>query len=247
MKQLKWQLILGAALIALSAIFYLIHYFLFRDAHHIFIYLVSDIAFVFIEVLLVTMIIHQVLAMREKRLLIEKLNIVIGSFFSEVGKDLLKLFSACDPQSERIRQELIVTDKWSDKQFLEMSNRLKKYNHDIDIAKSDLEGLRQLLLREREFMLRLLENQNLLEHDAFTGLLMAVFHLTEEIESRADIMQLQEADKKHLANDMKRVYSLLIAEWLSYMKHLKDNYPYLFSFAMRTNPFDMSATPEVRQ
>jgi hypothetical protein len=46
---------------------------------------------------------------------------------------------------------------------------------------------------------------------------------------------------------MKRVYSMLIGEWLSYMKHVKDNYPYLFSFAMRTNPFDVNATPEVRQ
>ena len=247
MKHFKWQLILGVILIVLSAISYFIHYLIFRDAHHIFIYLVGDIAFVFIEVLLVTMIIHEVLAVREKRLLLEKLNIVIGSFFSEVGKDLLKLFSACDPESEKIKQELIVTDKWSDKQFLDMSNRLKQYSHDIDIAKSDMEGLKQLLLREREFMLRLLENQNLLEHDSFTGLLMAVFHLTEEIESRSDITQLQGADKKHITNDMKRVYSLLISEWLSYMKHLKDNYPYLFSFAMRTNPFDLNATPEIKE
>jgi len=247
MKHFKWQLILGITLVILSAVSYFIHYIIFRDAHHIFLYLVGDIAFVFIEVLLVTMIIHEVLAVREKRLLLEKLNIVIGSFFSEVGKDLLKLFSACDPDAGKIRQELIVTDKWTDKQFLDMSNHLKKYSHNIDIAKIDLEGLKQLLLREREFMLRLLENQNLLEHDAFTGLLMALFHLTEEIESRADIMHLNEADRKHLANDMKRVYSMLIAEWLSYMKHLKDNYPYLFSFAMRTNPFDLNATTEVRQ
>jgi hypothetical protein len=247
MKHFKWQIILGVSLITLSAIFYFIHYLIFRDAHHIFLYLLGDIAFVFIEVLLVTMIIHEVLAVREKRILLEKLNIVIGSFFSEVGKDLLKVFSACDPLSERIRQALVVTDKWSDKQFIDMSSRLKQYNHDIDITKSDLEGLRQLLIREREFLLRLLENQNLLEHDTFTNLLMAVFHLTEEMESRADIMQLSEADKKHIANDMNRVYSLLISEWLSYMKHLKENYPYLFSFAMRTNPFDLYASPEVKE
>jgi hypothetical protein len=247
MKHFKWQIILGVSLITLSAIFYFIHYLIFRDAHHIFLYLLGDIAFVFIEVLLVTMIIHEVLAVREKRILLEKLNIVIGSFFSEVGKDLLKVFSACDPQAERIQQELLVTDKWSDKQFIDMSSRLKQYNHDIDITKSDLEGLKQLLIREREFLLRLLENQNLLEHDTFTNLLMAVFHLTEEMESRADIMQLSGADKKHLANDMKRVYSLLISDWLSYMKHLKENYPYLFSFAMRTNPFDPNASTEVKE
>jgi hypothetical protein len=29
------------------------------------------------------------------------------------------------------------------------------------------------------------------------------------------------------------------------MGHLKKRYPYLFSFAMRTNPFDESATVEM--
>lgn len=247
MRHFKWQILLGVSLISLSAIFYLIHYLLFRDAHHIFLYLVGDIAFVFIEVLLVTMIIHEVLAMREKRLLLEKLNIVIGSFFSEMGKNLLKLFAAFDPQSEKIRQSLVVTNKWSDEQFKDTSTRLKQYSHEIDIDRSDLAGLKQLLVQEREFFLRLLENQNLLEHDTFTNLLMAVFHLTEELESRSDISRLSEPDKKHITNDMKRAYSLLISEWLNYMKHLKENFPYLFSFAMRTNPFDLDATPEVRE
>jgi hypothetical protein len=35
-------------------------------------------------------------------------------------------------------------------------------------------------------------------------------------------------------------------EWVEYMKHLKNEYPYLFSFAMRTNPFDDKATIEVK-
>jgi hypothetical protein len=75
---------------------------------------------------------------------------------------------------------------------------------------------------------------------------MAVFHLTEELAARPDIQKLTEADRLHIANDMKRVYGLLTAEWLDYMQHLRENYPYLFSFAMRTNPFDLSATPEIR-
>jgi len=247
MKNFKWQIILGVSLIALSTIFYIIHYIIFRDAHHIFLYLIGDIAFVFIEVLLVTMIIHEVLAIREKQLLLEKLNMVIGSFFSEVGKDLLKIFASFDPQSERIQQSLIVTDRWTPAQFLAVSKSLKEYRHDIDISRSDVPGLKQFLVGKREFLLRLLENQNLLEHDSFTELLMAVFHLTEELESRADLVQLSETDQKHLANDMRRAYSLLISEWLDYMKHLKENYPYLFSFAMRTNPFDPDATPEMKE
>jgi hypothetical protein len=46
---------------------------------------------------------------------------------------------------------------------------------------------------------------------------------------------------------MRRSYILLISEWLDYMRHLKENYPYLFSFAMRTNPFDPDASPEIKK
>jgi hypothetical protein len=234
-------------MIALSVTFYLIHYFIFRDANHIILYLIGDTAFVFIQVLLVTLIIDEVIALRQKRAMLEKLNIIIGSFFSEVGKELLKSMSAFDPSSKRIGQDLVVTERWTLREFVETSNRLKKYTYDIDIKRGDLDSLKQMLIKERTFLLRLLENQNLLEHDTFTNLLMAVFHLTEELESRTDVSNLSQADMKHIANDVKRVYTLLVSEWLDYMKHLQENYPYLFSFAMRTNPFDPGASPEVRE
>jgi hypothetical protein len=92
MKHFRWQILLASFLIFLSAIFYFIHYAIFMDAHHIFLYLVGDIAFVPIEVLLVTVIIHQLLSAREKNARMQKLNMVIGAFFSEVGMKLLAFF-----------------------------------------------------------------------------------------------------------------------------------------------------------
>ena len=246
MRRISWQIILGFSLIILSVIFYFIHFMIFRDAHHIFIYLVGDIAFVFIEVLMVTMIIHQLLGVREKRVRLEKLNMVIGAFFSEVGTRLLTYFSDFDPNLDSIKKELVVTTEWSDKEFLTMSKRLKNYKYSVEIQKVELEYLRDFLIEKRDFLLRLLENPNLLEHEAFTELLRAVFHLTEEIESREDIRQLPESDYSHLAGDIKRAYILLVHEWLRYMKHVKDNFPYLFSLAMRINPFDQSASPIVQ-
>lgn len=246
MKRSIWQIRLGIILIALSALFYLIHYAIFRDARHIFFYLISDTAFVFIEVLLVTLIINEVLNRREKQTLLEKLNMVIGAFFSEVGTRLLGELASCDPGAEKIRQELIVTGHWTKEQFADAKRRIRGYEYRIDAHCGDLTAMRETLIVQREFLLRLLENPNLLEHDTFTSLLMAVFHLTEELASRANVRELSGADLLHIAGDMKRVYVLLTAEWLDYMKHLRENYPYLFSFAMRTNPFDPAATPEIR-
>lgn len=242
----NWQVFLGLLLILLSAAFYLAHFFLFRDAHHIMIYLVGDIAFVFIEVLLVTMVIHQLLTFREKRAMLNKLNMVIGVFFSEAGTELLKVFSGFDPEAFKVTRQLVVADNWSEKEFRKTYKKLKRHDYGVDIARGDLGRANDLLKEKRQFMLNLLENPNLLEHESFTDLLWAIFHLTEELGHRKDLKSLPETDYEHLAGDIKRAYSQLISEWLDYMKHLKYSYPYLFSLAMRTNPFDSAASVEVK-
>ncbi|MBN1664563.1 MAG: hypothetical protein JW943_13260 [Deltaproteobacteria bacterium] len=242
----RWKIILGIILVVLSATSYFIHYLIFRDAHHIFIYLVGDIAFVFVEVLLVTMIIDGVLHYREKRVMLEKLNMVIGSFFSECGNEILKCFIAFDPQREKIGQDVIVRDNWTAKEFFDVSKMLKGYDYPVDLHRGDIDALRGLLAGQREFLLRLLENPSLLEHESFTNLMMSLFHLTEELAARQNISQLSAQDQKHITADIKRAYRYLVSEWLSYMKHLQDHYPYLFSFATRTNPFDPHAKVEIQ-
>jgi len=246
MKRFGWQVFLGLSLVVLSILFYLLHYAIFRDPHHIFIYLIGDIAFVFIEVLMVTLIIHQLLNEREKRSRLEKLTMVIGAFFSEVGTNLLAFFSDFDPTLDNIRRELIVTNNWSEKEFSKISKRLKNYNYGIEAQKVNFKDLRNFLMEKKDFLLRLLENPNILEHEAFTDLLRAVFHLTEELVARNDFGKLPVSDFDHLAGDIKRAYILLVHEWLDYMKYLKNNYPYLFSLAMRTNPFDQKASLVVK-
>jgi hypothetical protein len=241
----RWQIALGISLVVLSALLYLLHYMVFHDAHHIFIYMVGDIAFVPIEVLLVTLIVHSLLSQREKRAILQKLNMVIGTFFSEVGTHLLAYLSDSDPKLEEIRREMVVSNDWSDKEFEVVRRHLRSYDYGIDIAKIDLEHVRETLLGKRDFLVRLLENPVLLEHESFTELLRAVFHLTEEVQARTDLAGLPDSDYAHLTGDIRRAYTLLAREWLDYMKHLKNNYPYLFSLAMRTNPFDRDASPVV--
>ena len=247
MKKNIWnqRVILGLFLVFLSALFYGLHYMLFRDVHHIFIYFVGDVAFVFIEVLLVTLIIHQVLSDREKRTMLKKLNMVIGAFFSEAGISLLRYFRNFDENAENISRHLLVADEWSPEHFEQMQKVLQNHDFKIDPRAGDLEGLQNFMLDKRSFLLRLLENSNLLEHELFTELLWGVFHLAEELSHRTRISELPDSDYAHLAGDIKRAYGLLIREWLAHMEHLKNEYPYLFSLAVRTNPFDPNATPEV--
>jgi len=242
LKKLKWQLLLGIILIFLSVLLYVFHYLIFEDAHHIFIYLLGDVAFVPIEVFFVTVIIHRLLSDREKKALLTKLNMVIGAFFSEVGTDLLIYLSNLDLNSGILIKSLSNVKTWTEKDFKEIRRKFRNYQSDIKIDFKDLDNLKVFLVKKRGFLLRLLENPNLLEHESFTDLLWAAFHLTEELEKRKDFKGTPEADYEHLIGDIKRAYNVLILEWVAYMNHLKNGYPYLFSLAMRTNPFDLEAT-----
>jgi len=247
MKLDKWKIVWGVLLIFLSVIFYLIHFVLFRDPHHLFIFLVGDIAFVFIEVLLVTLIIHELLSFRDKRDKLYKLNMVIGAFFSEVGTELLRLFSDFDHNADTVRDEFVACHTWPDQRFTEASKECQYYNYSIDSQKGNLEALRTFLLDKRNFLLNLLQNPTLLEHDSFSDLLWTVFHLTEELMQRDDISDRTDADYNHIAIDIERAYILLTAQWLNYMKHLKADYPYLYSLAIRTNPFNPEASVEIKE
>lgn len=117
-KLFDWQVVFGIILILLSIIAYFVHYLLFRDPHHIFIYLIGDIAFVFIEVLLVTLAIHRLLHYREKQILLQKLNMVIGVFFSEVRNELMRMYAKFDKNSEEIVKDIIIDRDWTDKDFI---------------------------------------------------------------------------------------------------------------------------------
>jgi len=209
--------------------------------------MVGDLAFLPIEVLLVTLIIHSLLRQRERKANLEKLNMVIGVFFSEVGTKLITYFSDFDHDLDKIRKELIITGDWIENDFEKIGKRLKKYEFNVDLSKLDLNDLQAFLSDHRDLLLRLLENPNLLEHEDFTGLLRAVFHLSEELTVREELTDIPPRDYEHLTVDVHRAYSLLVEQWLDYMEYLENNYPFLFSLAMRTNPFDKEATGMVQE
>lgn len=183
---------------------------------------------------------------RERTERIRKMNMLVGVFFSECGTDLLRTFSAVDPDLGPVLAMLKMTSDWSDQDFTRARGKLASHSLVLDSRSINLPGLHAFLSANKHLMLTMLENPHLIEHEAFTELIQALFHLTEELRVRDQLVDLPVTDYAHLSGDINRVYGLLIREWLVYMQHLKGNYPYLFSLAMRTNPFDKAASPIVR-
>jgi hypothetical protein len=245
MNDRRWQLLMGGALAAVASALYFAQYELFGDAKSVFQGLMGNLAFLPVYILFATMMLDALLRKREKSVLLKKLNMVIGVFYAEAGIPLLESFTAFDLNAESLKRSLGEGGSWSEDDFARLAAALARHPYEIDSTLTEIGPLRDFLLEKRPFLLGLLANPNLLEHDTFTDLLWAVFHLVEELAHRPPGYRPTGADAAHLANDIKRAYALMASDWLAYMHHLKDDYPYLFSLALRTNPFDPSARVEV--
>ncbi len=246
-RKISWQVLLGIFLVALSAAAYAVQILIFQRAHETFFLMLQDFAFVPISVLLVTLILEGVLSSREKKSLQTKLYMVIGTFFTEMGMELLRILSAYDRNLPAFREAFIKHLDFSAGDLKELTGYLKGHEYRMQSDGRDIGAVREFLAGKRDAVLRLLENPNLLEHETFTDLLWAVSHLTEELAYRRDLNRLTAPDRSHLEIDMARAYALLTSEWLAYVRHLRVNYPYIFSLVTRINPFNPAADAEVRE
>ena len=233
----NWLVLFAISLCCCSFLLFFVHYSIFHDYHHIFIYTLHDLAFLPIEVLLVTLILHQMLERRATKNKLNKLNMVIGVFFSEIGTPLLRFFTSHDP--DKIEKNLFFSTltTWDHALYQQKIKAATKFHYRVIVPCEDLIPLRYMLTAKEDLLVRMLENPILLEHESFTDVLQAVFHLTEELKHRGPCTNLPASDMGHISGDITRGYSVMISVWLTYLEYLKMHYPYLYSLAVRTNPF----------
>ncbi len=233
-------------LLSTSALLYAIHYLIFSDAHHIFIYLLGDVAFIPIEILIVAVIVERIISRHDKRKLLGKLNMVIGTFFSELGTRLMGSLTKCIENKAELTPHISIDKNWTPAKYRQALEFVRACELRVNMQKLNLEELRDMLAERRDMLVSLLANQNLLEHDRFTNMLWALFHLMEELGARETLTDLPETDLEHLAGDIHRVYTQLTQEWLMYCKHLQKSYPYIFSIIVRMHPLQERPSAIVR-
>lgn len=242
----NWQIWVGVGLLAASVVLYfaLYEYAPGRSGDIVF-YSFLDFAFIPINVLVVGLILNGLLSYRERRQVAKRLNMLIGAFYSEVGTQLLALLAPFDPDLDQLREDLIPKGSWDARMFADARAAVRDFDCRLDAHRGDLHTLRDFLVPKRSFILGMLQNPNLLEHQEFAETLWAVMHLTDEVTARGSLDSLPEPDMAHISVDLQRAYVALVEEWLHHMEHLKTDYPYLFALAVRTNPFDPEARVEV--
>lgn len=186
------------------------------------------------------------LGKREEDFRQQKTNMVMSLFFSELGSELLRHCVRVDPAPEALSNLLALKDSWTPADFSHAESRVRAHAFGAELTRGYLSDIHTLLSKRASLLLNMMENPILLEHGRFTELLRAVFHLRDELMHRPDIATFPDSDRKHLEGDIVRIYKLLTLEWLNHMVYLKNNYGYLLSLAIRTNPFDPDASAVVQ-
>lgn len=242
MNRARWKVLLALALAGASALLYwLFLWSVHGDAALVSQWFLGSLAFVPFQLLLVTLIVDGLLGRREKLARLKKLNMVVGVFFAEVGDGLIASSLALDRGADGLRAELRRAASFGPRELRAAAARARRHRASVEPRPDALGRVRELLLGRRDVLTGIMANPSVLEHEAFTDVLWATFHLAQELEERGDLGALPEADLAHLAGDLERVFPVLVAQWLEYLAHLQEDYPYLFSLAARTNPFDPEA------
>lgn len=237
MRHIRFSHVLIILLVGISAGFFVLQQVLYNNFEETGFLFFQDLIFLPLNVLLVTFILDRVLQAREKRERLDQMHIVIGAFFSEVGIQALRKLNENMFNTDDIESIVAMESNWSDKNFENAAKKLKAYPYQIKEDKTALESLKQALPIKKEYLIAMFNNPNLLEHNKFTEMLWALYHLIDELENRPEMSSLPQTDIHHLSGDIVRCYRLLVYEWVFYMKHLKNKYPYLWSLAVRKNPF----------
>ena len=247
----KWKIKFSILMVILIIIIYGSNYLVLGDGEHIISYVWTHLGFIPVDILIVAFLLDEIIEKKEKEAMLEKLDMLMSTFFSEVGNELIEQLSSANKYKASTENLKSIKD-WDEKDYDNKLTELKKssldFTADIPPEERDefLDNLRTMLSNKREFIINLINNPNLLEKEEFTELINAILHLDEELEHRKELSKVTDADFAHLNGDMQRVYNRLVYEWVYYLKYLYKNYPYMIALIIRTNPFDEDADVYVK-
>ncbi len=224
-------------LIVFSVVIYLCQITIFHRPDETMFYLLQDMAFLPISVLLVTLGMNAVLIRREHQAKLNRVSVVINEFYAETGIELIQAFRGSIMNLNEITDKLALQVGWQDQDFNKLILYLNQYPLKADAQTDDLPVLHQILFKKKDDLLRLFENANLVEHDRFTELLWSLYHVYDELHSRESLTTLPASDLQHLNLDIQRAFQKLLIEWVESMRNLQKTYPYLYSLAIRKGLF----------
>lgn len=243
-KKINGSIVLSTGLLIISMIIYAIHYIIFGHAEDTISGIILSLGYVPLGMIYEILILDKILEAREKIKSTNKINMLMGSFYHEIGNRILNLIVEGDRSIKEVQVYTQVSLLWEADQFQTLSEVLTSYKCDLDIDNINLDEINNMLDLESKFLLSLITNPMLDEYEDFGNMIMSLLHLRDELQSRFYNKMLMDYEKIHIRNDICRVYRHLLLQWVDYMKHLKDVYPELYVKALINSPFDSRDSEE---
>lgn len=228
MRKTKYYFFISLWLLILSLVMFYYHYKIFGQLENTIYYSLMSICIIPINILAVTIVFEKLMERQRRIERLGKINMLIGLFFSDVGYNLLNILSVADNDFDSIYIDY--ENIKSTKAFL------KTHKHNIICNRLNYNDLEEIVLSSRDILTNLLSNENILEHETFTDLLLSLMHLRDEM-ILIKHNEKSQADLDHLNGDIIRVYKTLTTQWIAYLEHLKSTYPYMFIGAIKQSPY----------
>lgn len=242
----SWKVKFAVVMLIIAVLFFASRIVVSGDPEEVISYLWKQIGFIPINIIIVAFLIDSIMSKKEHEAILEKIDMIMGTFFTKMGNDLIYVISQKNEYKHDTEDFESLRD-WNDKDYKHKLKELKKHPAEFKISLKGeeraefLNEVYGIVHKNQDFLINLIDNPNLLEKDEFSGLLLALLHLDEELSRRKDLSNICDTDFNHLMGDIGRVYGHLVYEWVYYLRYLNKFYPYMISLAIRTNPFDCKA------
>lgn len=236
-KKYREPIITGIVLLSLSLILFFIQTRVFNDLNKALSLLCSNIAFIPLNVFLTAFVIDTLFERRNKYHKIEKLIMIEGVFFSEFGTELLEKFARHDKNIKVLSDEAHINKNWGPSEFKKFNSVINNHQFDVDINTISLRKVSNIINDNKDFLISIITNPTLMEHELFSEMAVAIFHIREELQDIYVHTEYDTFNREHIKEDFSILYKLMTQTWIIYMKHLQEEYPTLFKKAMIHNPF----------
>ncbi|MGL4991966.1 MAG: hypothetical protein ACRC57_12535 [Sarcina sp.] len=225
-------------IVAITICFYAIYYLVLHNKDDIITSIMDNLISVPFNVLVTGILFDYILNRKTRKIEEEKIDMVIGIFYTEVGNDLLKMMVKADECIEMVRDDLLVTYDWNEENYENAIKTLDEMDYCVDIDKIDVNEMKLFLDKSTPLIIDLLSGNVLKNKIDFTEIVVSVFHLRCECNERMSGSELEQYEKEHLIDDIEVAYKLLAKKWYQYMYILQNEHPQLFVKALINSPFD---------
>ena len=93
-----------------------------KDPEHVISYIWTHLGFIPVDILIVAFVLDEIISKKEKEAMMEKLDMIMSTFFSEVGNDLISQLSSVN-KHKADTSYLESIKSWDDKDY---ENKLKE-------------------------------------------------------------------------------------------------------------------------